>query len=89
MSSATADGTSFLTVQDSDIKDVVEQVQGDQYLQYTLGFGIGFLYECMNEKDEQVVLNLARIRAISVVVMTHKLAMQHKIKGKNIVVLDC
>ena len=52
MSSATADGSTFLNVKDADVKEIVEQVQGDQYLQYTLNYGIGFLYECMNEKDE-------------------------------------
>jgi len=43
----------------------------------------------MNEKDEEIVLNLIKIRAINVVVLTHKLAMQHRIKGNNIVIMDC
>jgi hypothetical protein len=43
----------------------------------------------MNEKDEEIVVNLIKIRAINVVVMTHKLAMQYNFKAKNIVILDC
>ena len=84
----TADGLTFGVEDAEKAKEIQQAIVGDTYLSYTVGSGIGFLYECMDANDEECVLELIRGGLVNVVIMTYGLALQYGLKASTVVVME-
>lgn len=86
MAMAVADNNSFIPDAEQ-FAALNPSAKSDIYLQYTLNQGIAYLYDCMDNHDEQLVLSLYQAQIINVLVVTYKLN-YYQLKANNVVILD-
>jgi replicative superfamily II helicase len=61
----------------------------DQYLLHIIDYGIGYIYEGMNEFEREIVEELFKVEGITVLVITQALKWEIDYKVFMVAVLDC
>ena len=60
----------------------------DQYLLHVLEYGVGYVYEGMNEIEKEIVLKLFQTEGIGLLVATQSLKWELSLKAFIVAILD-
>ena len=78
----------FLKMSEVDLKMFLKNIT-DKYLAFSLEYGVGFIYEGMNQSDRDIIEELFRVEAIGILIATYKLRWEVNLKSFLVAVLDC
>lgn len=77
----------FLRTNEEEIDVFCKRIK-EKNLQHVLRFGIGFIYEGMNEDEKNLVIQLYEADAIQILICTHQLCWELEVGASMVVVVD-
>ena len=77
----------FLTVSEKEIEQIISSIK-EKNLKHVLAYGIGFVYEGMNEDEKSLVYQLFEAQAIQVLICTYQLCWELEMSAYMVMIMD-